>query len=254
MFYKPPFPLGCRMDEIPKPSARKLLVVARPVGFSVECPELGTWLASIALRIAQMPQLDMAMIQVSNCRPALNRNAAALTARRHKADYLLMVDPDMAPDRYLRPDGKGGFLSRMCPFLPTALDCLVRHPGSVVGAPYCAHYPLRQVQVFHQGRRVQHSEIPQLDGLREVDAIGTGLMLIDMAVLANIPPPVFEDEYRTPEQAQLSASQDVVFCRKVRQAGGKVFCLFDCWAGHQQTSIVDPPGFETIPQSEQTIG
>lgn len=61
------------------------------------------------------------------------------------------------------------------------------------------------------------------EGLREVDAIGSGCMLVSRRVLEGIDPPWFVREY-TPDGASVSCGPDYYFCRQARAAG------FQIWA------------------------
>lgn len=181
----------------------------------------------------------------------LNRNAAAKAAVENAADFLLMLDPDMVPDvafteehawinKHMHEDAM--------PFLPSSLSFALQNPGAIIGAPAVREGD-RQINVFfksNQENQIRPLTSEEVNGrlsspvIEEVEAIGTGLILIDCLVFKRIPPPWFCDLYSSDVMDHLSMSQDVWFCNKAREYGFKIYCNWKAPAGHIKTHVMLP--------------
>jgi len=217
------------------------VLVCSPATYQLEAPEVGEYLASVYLW-AHQHKVEIAKSGVRKGRIHQIRNAAVEQAQQLGFDRILFIDPDMVVDRYLAAGQE--------PFLPTAMRHLDGHPGSVAAAPYCGPWPERTIRVFgidpENGKlfHCSHGFSQWREGWHQVAAVGTGLMLIDVCLFSDLEPPYFEDQYRTRNQIAMKHSQDVTFCKRVRDAGHEIWVNFSSWCGHYQNSIVDPPGLE----------
>ena len=77
-------------------------------------------------------------------------------------------------------------------------------------------------------------------GIKKVDAIGTGCMLIDMNVFKIIEWPWFEYEYTTFQGKHDRISEDMVFCKKCMVAGIPIYADTDIKCGHFLSAQVIP--------------
>ena len=223
----------------PIPLIMKKILIANPAGYGLEAPEVGHFLVRAAKVLWQRGiTIDISCPMKSRIHQM--RNVAVKAARQQHADAILFIDPDIVPDALVH--------CGMTPFLPAALQFFDEHPGSVLAAPYCGAYPKRSVQVFacdEHGKLIRMShKSTKLRGWLQVAAVGTGLMLIDMAVFDSLSPPYFFDRFRDVEETTLEHTQDVVFSKRVREAGHKIWCNFSAWCVHWQNNPVEPPGFE----------
>ena len=119
-------------------------------------------------------------------------------------------------------------------FPPTGVDQLLSYDLDIVGGVY--HYkgePYDAVlkKIVKQGNdTVMHSikDFPQ-DKLFEVDAIGTGFLLIKMDVFKKIEPPFFfhaqphEFGMKDMPFPNNDVGEDVYFCLKAKEAGFKIY-------------------------------
>ena len=183
----------------------------------------------------------------------MTRNKAIFDALRLGVDFLLFVDNDMDPDKYL---GKDPFAK---PFFKSSFDFMLDNLSNpcVVAAPYCGPPPIENIYIFqwanlqsdHPNKSVDirleqftREEAAQKRGIEEVAALPTGLMLLDMRVFKYLTPPWFEYEYEDPPyNTKKSTTEDVFFTRNLAIAGVKQYCNWDCWAGHLKTKSVGKP-------------
>lgn len=69
-----------------------------------------------------------------------------------------------------------------------------------------------------------------MDGLQEVDAVGSGCMVVRVPLLERIEPPIFE---RTVDhRGFVEYGPDFNFCRKAKAVGGRVWAHFDYVCEH----------------------
>lgn len=236
------------------------LCVARPCGWKLESPEVGSWLFGLGYKLARQ-NVEIAYAETfvaSNPRITLMRNMAVQEALDMGCTHILWLDPDMAPDRYIRV-GQHGLIGRMRPFWDTAWHFIRNHPKSIVGAPYCGQPPDSPVHVFCTNEEGKLVRVPRevaiaQRGVTRVHAIGTGLVLMDLSIMEHLPKPWFEDNY-SPDGVKLINSQDVVFSVKAGEYKVPIYCAWDCWAGHNQLSCVEMPDWQEpeLPEPDNTI-
>ena len=227
-----------------------------------EACECVDWMVQFAVRVNADPRFELVMKRIADTPITMTRNQMILAAQQAQADFLLMVDSDMAPDLYLGVDRQAK------PFWESSIEFMLDHPGpSVVGAPYCGPPPHENVYVFEWLNK--QSDNPNVDvkldqitrekaailgGIQEVAALPTGLIIFDMRAFKKLPPPWFSYEYQgdgdrcpgcnTPKagpQAFKSSTEDVVLTRDLSLAGVPQYCNWDAWAGHVKRKVVGRP-------------
>ncbi len=240
----------------------KLLIARFPYG-GQEHPDVVDWLLKEANRLSKDSRFETVHWRIDDTPITMGRNRALEVAKKQGADFVLMLDSDMAPDMYL---GNGDALVQ--PFLPTALDFALNHQGPcAIAAPYCGPPPHENIYVFQWLNR--QSDHPNIDltldqytreyaatlaGIQEVAALPTGLFLLDMRALQAIEPPYFYYEFegdgeRCPSchqhtsgpAAQKASTEDVTFTRDLSLAGVKIYCHWSAWAGHWKKKCVGRP-------------
>jgi hypothetical protein len=208
----------------------------------MESSDTGTWLLQFGFRLGQFVN-EMHCYSVSNPRILMNRNICVKGAQEVHATHLLFIDPDMVPDYYY---GKEPRAKR---FFDEAWPFILKHPGSICAAPYCGPSPAKPVHVFVRGAasdqllRVPRGMAAKLEGWSSVEAVGTGLMLIDMAIFDRLEHPYFDDEYQDITKSDIRRTQDVWFCLRAREKKIPIYVHWDCWARHYQPNMVDKPGW-----------
>ncbi len=121
---------------------------------------------------------------------------------------------------------------------PHTLMNLLSHDVNIVGALYSTKRPPFFPLAFKEKlndewyRHYSWTDLAQGDRLREVEAAGTGGMLIHKHVFTKIPEPWFH--------WGIDYSDDVYFCRKAKQAGFKVHVDTQTRLGHVSTMVVWP--------------
>ena len=84
------------------------------------------------------------------------------------------------------------------------------------------HYPIRFTAI-KDGRRIDTTQ--ESSGLEAVDACGLAVMLMRTDVVAALEKPWFRHEWD--EQAQGEVGHDAVFCRRLREAGHRIYIDHD---------------------------
>lgn len=77
-----------------------------------------------------------------------------------------------------------------------------------------------------------------IDGMREVDAVGTGFLYVSRRVFDVVPYPWFYHPY-LPEISPEPLSEDINFCRLARRSGFTVWCDFDNKVNHVERTQGD---------------
>lgn len=138
---------------------------------------------------------------------------------RPQYDYLLMIDGDIVPPPdYLKLiDFKKDIISGLC-FAYTKQNIfpliLKKSKEKITGSKY------RPYDSLHPDKWT---------GLVEVDAVGTGAMIMSRKVLEQIPYP-FKNVYDKNGEKQIGL--DLNFCRVAKKKGFKVFCHTDYVCSH----------------------
>jgi hypothetical protein len=228
----------------------KIAIARFPYGGS-ERKEVSRWLPTLCKQIRSYSSIDQIIsLEYDDTPITMTRNKSFMDAKNAECDFLLMIDSDMHPDKYVGVDPSAK------PFFPTAFEFMVKHQGPcVIAAPYCGPPPHENVYVFQWGRK--QGDYPGCDmsldqysrehaaicsGIQEAAALPTGLMLIDMRILPMIPPPWFEYEYADPPyNTKKATTEDVFITRNMALVGIKQYCAWDCWAGHMKWKSVGRP-------------
>lgn len=236
---------------------RSLIIATFNYG-GVVCQETCDYLIDVCGELRAHPAIQERSYRLPNINTTpvdMARNIAVANARHHGADYLLMVDSDMAPDLYVGVDGAPHpEYPAARRFLTSSLDwMLARDEPTVVAAPYCGPPPHENVYVFRWGNKESHCPGPQfgveqygrqeaagLTGVREAAALPTGLMLIDMRIFKTWKPPYFYYEFNA-DCTQKQTTEDVAFSRDLLAYGFKGYCNWDAWAGHVKRKVVGKP-------------
>lgn len=132
-------------------------------------------------------------------------------------DYLMMIDSDIVP--------------------PLNILDLVDHQKDVMGAVCFAYMDnaivplvLEKIPNLKPGEKpYQVKEVEGTEGLIEVDAIGSGVIVMSRKVLEAVKAP-FENKYD--ENGIKTLGLDLSFCKKAKELGFKVYCHLDFICSH----------------------
>lgn len=240
----------------------RLVLQRFPYG-SVEHSPCVTWLMKFVAKAD--PRFELLLPAPLDDTPiTMTRNRSIEVARALEADFLMMIDSDMAPDCEL---GQDVFAK---PFFPTSIDFMLQHHGPcAVAAPYCGPPPNENIYVFNwqnmetngtndlKGMKLgqfSREHAYQMKGIHEVAALATGLIIFDMRGFDKIEPPYFSYEYEKSSvkcdachqpkrgiEAAKASTEDVVTTRDLSIGGVPQYCNFDAWAGHRKMKTVRKP-------------
>lgn len=172
------------------------------------------------------------------------RNQAVKKAREARADILVMVDDDMAPD---------------VRFFGAAVDFLIKHSvegngPAVIGAPYCCAPPEESVLAFENGsietgcgtpvwkvHRIPREDAARRVGVEQVINIGTGFIAYDMACFDKITPPYFAYQYTDEFHTNIIETEDCYLHRRLSTNRVPLYVDWTHWAGHWKQKRVDKP-------------
>ena len=198
---------------------RYLIVVAGEIELkpSVLCAALneGSIRAEVSNCISRMTHDERVELKVyyPNDRPiAHNRNKIVKKFLEGTEDYLLMIDDDNPP-------------------LKNPLD-LIQLDKDVIACPTpqwndCDKFPIYWVSMDKvEDGYIEHKE---KKGLQEVDAVGTGCILISRRVLEKVKKP-FERKYDSNGLQELGL--DFSFCEKAKEQGFKIWSHYDYPCSH----------------------
>jgi glycosyltransferase involved in cell wall biosynthesis len=186
------------------------------------------------------------------------RNRAVVNAEENGIDYLMMLDSDMAPDLHIDHTGKPiKEYPNAKPFFTSSINWMLDRPEpTVVAAPYCGPPPRENMYVFRWGAKqsdcpgpnfsvdqYSREEAAGITGIKEVAALPTGVILIDMRVFKNWSHPRFYYEYTDERCVEKASTEDVTFSRDTLALGYKAYCNWDAWAGHNKFKCVGKPHF-----------
>lgn len=243
-------------------------------GTASEVPEVGTWLAKVAVKVSQDPRIEWEWMPTFSDTPIpMTRNLSVEYARQRKFDVLVMIDSDMVPDCEIGRDPNAK------PFFSSSFDFLYEHYERgpvVIAAPYCGPPPNENVYVFQWVNRetgrldddsfalaidqFSRPEAARRSGFEAAAALPTGLIMYDMRVFDIAPSPYFYYEYdgdgaKCPEcgcrkpgkQHKKASTEDCTATRDFALIGQQVlgynpmFVNWDAWAGHMKPKMVRKP-------------
>jgi hypothetical protein len=136
-----------------------------------------------------------------SCYIDLNRNLLVVSTIEHGKKYILFIDTDMTVP-------------------PDLGEKLVAHGKDIVGCDYGRRYE----PYDRCGRTLDGLELGAT-GLREMESLGAGAMLISTEVFKRLEPPWFYNDYAVPNSnGVVPLGEDRTFCRNARAAGYQVWC------------------------------
>ena len=259
----------------------KVLVCQFP-GSNTTHPEVGDYLAGLQYRMAQDPRIGEENVMAwkkSDTPITMTRNEALVVAEHRGADYVVMIDSDMHPDCIHERDGGK-------PFWQTSWDFMLANPrAAMIAAPYCGPPPNESVYIFRWNTSQDQRPNPNMTlemydrhtastqrGIQPVAALPTGLCIINMAAIRDLPHPRFDYEWKDRhgmgekkcdacghaipgERVFKASTEDVFFSRNLWYRGWPVYCNWDAWAGHYKLKLVGPPQripIDSFPQMMRT--
>lgn len=187
-------------------SKQKLLVTILNQGY------LRPELADVQAQLLSDDRVETTVVHV-NMRPSENaRNASVKKMLDEGYDYLLTIDHDTVP------------LKNPINLIGLGLDVVgFAVPQWNISDPA---YPIYFVGMD----RVEngYNEHKEKDGLQEVDAVGSGCLLMSRKVLESVKEPFL----RKWEDGFAVTGLDFYFCEKAKELGFKVHCHYDFVADH----------------------
>ena len=237
----------------------RVMICRFPYG-AQEHPDAADWLVPTAIKIREDERVSEIITQRFNDTPiTMTRNQAVETAKHQKADFLLFLDSDQAPDAYLAANPyRIGVDPNAKPFWDSSFDFMVEHRANrgpcLVAAPYMGPPPIENCYIFRW--RTQASDDPNqgfsleqwtreeaalAHGIEQVAALPTGLILIDMMAFDHIKPPYFYYEWTDEFERQKASTEDVTFTRDCSLNGVPCYVNWDAWAGHHKLKNVGRP-------------
>lgn len=185
----------------------------------IAVPNLGNIATNLAFNWLQWitdKRFQVSIIAPQNVRPIpAARNLIAKTFLDSECEYLLMIDADMSSN-------------------PNLLD-LATFDKDVIGALCFINKDEGIIPTVHEryGHGYKVMDSVSVNTLTEVDATGTGCLMIHRRVFEAMEPPYFE--YLLTEEGLLKLGQDYYFCMKAKQAGFRIWVHTKYIAAHYQT-------------------
>ena len=179
-----------------------------------------------ALRTLEIPKefKKYEVLYISGADVAIARNNLAEAAR---GEYIFWVDDDVLPP-------------------PDTIKKLYAHDKDIVSGLYFSrqppHYP--QIHMFDdKDCRFASSVVDyERNALIEIDACGAGCMLIKRKVFDKIKKPYFN--YVPATETEPKMGEDYYFCKKVKEAGMKVYCDTSVICKHIGEMFIGPQYWE----------
>jgi hypothetical protein len=172
---------------------------------------LSTYLEKHARHIQKMDEdlIEFWFINIGRIFTPAAREEAAKKALEHNMDYILFVDDDMiCPDNlFLKLYKHRGIADVVCPLAFTRNEPY----KPVIYASVEGYDAVNKSDYFINNVVMKYPR----NKLVEVDACGFGAALIKVDILRKIEPPYF--------MCSSGTGEDILFCYKVRKAGGRVF-------------------------------
>lgn len=241
---------------------RYKVMIAQFPGGNATHPDVSDWVCETVLKMRDDPRIghgNVRLWRLNDTPVTMSRNRALACAEAEGCDYVLMVDSDMAPD--LPYPGATPFWDAAWPF---ALD----HAGpTVIAAPYCGPPPDEMAYFFRFTNRetgnlnpdfqiepFSRHEAARLTGMVRCAALPTGVMLIDLRAVKQLPHPRFYYEWKNDgpacphchvrkpgPQLHKASTEDVAFSRDLYMLGVPLYAACDSWAGHWKMKNVGKP-------------
>lgn len=239
----------------------KIMVARFPSGRRDD-PDTTDWLVTTVVGMKTDDRIrEIVNTRVDNTPITMGRNLVIRRAQEEGADFLLWVDNDMSPDAYLPSNPhKISSDATAVPFFPAAMNFLWKkrqeNKPSVIAAPYCGPPPLENVYIFRweTSETDRPSDEPNMaleqftryeaavkEGIQEVAALPTGLMLLDMRVFDGWDPPYTYYEWEDETESRKASTEDVTLTRDMSMRGIGVYCHWNTWAGHWKWKRVAKP-------------
>ena len=175
----------------------------------IAVPHTGNIRAELATFLLSLKSPDTKIL-LSYGRPIdHNRNQIVKTFLESDMDRLLMIDSDIEPPANIL-EMEGDVCSALC------------------------HVPVGK-EIFHTAivKKDGGYERAKLeDGINEIDAIGTGCLMINRKVLEDIDKPTFR--FRMTEEGLLELGEDFDFCERAKEKGFKITCNTHFKCNHYQ--------------------
>jgi len=236
----------------------KVLVAQFPYG-SVTHIDAAKYVSALVCEMRSDPDIGpggVALWDIADTPVTMSRNRCLLVAEQAGVDYVLMIDSDMRPDLYLDGGGRPADGYEFAkPFWSEAWTFARDHAGPcVIAAPYCGPPPEELVYVFRWTNRQTDDPNPNYNlaqftraeavsarGIQRVDALPTGLMLLDMRAVQRLRHPRFYYEWIDETASKKASTEDVTFSRDLGLAGVPLYVTWDAWAGHWKSKCVMRP-------------
>ena len=237
--------------------------LARFPGNQQEHPKSSNYYIGLQETLLMDPRIgSVSFWDLSDTPITMTRNRCVREALEQGVDYLLMIDSDMSPDA--EPGGKP-FWDQAWNFLmerreaeeSSGLDDrekFLRFPPATVAAPYCGPPPVECVYVFRWAgfatnepnldfklMMVDRDDAADRQGIEEVAALPTGLILYDLRLFHYLGKPWFDYEWTDEYQTHKKSTEDVFQTRNASLAGFPQFCAWDSWAAHIKIKEVRKP-------------
>ena len=186
-------------DTVPVPFFTSFACMQKPVEYTLLFPEVshGPWTGSIA---------DA-------------RNSLVAQALQDGASYLMMADTDQV-------------------YPQDALTKLLSHKVDICGVKVHSRW-FPYAPVFYRGSVGKYQFIPNEEmysgKLVEIDATGTGCLLINMEIFDRLEPPWFKFDMNKGNPV----GEDIYFCHKAREAGIKIYVDTSIEVGHLATMEIN---------------
>lgn len=255
------------------------LMVARFPALSQEHPDSSDYVIGLQRKLIEDERINEILgWKLSDTPITMSRNRCVKQALAAGVDYLLMIDSDMAPDcvpgampfwdvawefmmdrRSVEKDRAAGILTKYLDEECLSTPSETVPPPATIAAPYCGPPPAELCYVFRWASLVNDEpdnrpKLSMIDrddaarrkGIEEVAALPTGLILYDMRVFRELPPPWYRYEWGDVEETIKATTEDVYQTRNASLSGLPQFCAWDCWAAHIKTKRVTKPNPITI--------
>lgn len=241
------------------PDPITVMIARFPYGAS-EHPDAADWLVPTAIKARNDDRVKEIITQRYDDTPiTMTRNQAVASAQHHKADLLLFLDSDQAPDAYLEANPyRIGVDPNAKPFWDSSFDFWWEHRQNrgpcLIAAPYMGPPPVENCYIFrwrtttsddpNQGFALEQwtrEEAATAYGIEQVAALPTGLMMIDMAAFKNLKPPYFYYEWVDEYEQSKASTEDVTFTRDCSLNSVPCYVNWDAWAGHHKLKNVGRP-------------